>query len=162
MWTQVGRGAQAFEAARGVLGRWGHFQLGWAAVDPGTGTAEGAPVTVTAKTLFLWTCNPLRIVWVGRVGGGGAGAVCAAQRRRRLGLGLGRGGASTAVAGRCVGVRGSSGLMSTAWTTCVVAYAISGVSTRELGTMLQLQLQFQTPMGYVRRARWAIRTNSAV
>lgn len=56
-----------------MLGRWGHFQLGWAAVDPDTGTAEGAPLTVTAKTLFLWTCNPLRIVWVGRWAGRGSG-----------------------------------------------------------------------------------------
>ncbi|GLC43581.1 hypothetical protein PLESTB_000396200 [Pleodorina starrii] len=61
--VQVGKGPRAFRAATDCLQRWGHFQLGWTGVDPATSTQAGAQVVVTSKTLFLWSCNPLRIVY---------------------------------------------------------------------------------------------------
>lgn len=42
--------------------QWGHFQLGWAEVDKATPVKEEGGVTVAAKSLFLWTVNPLKIV----------------------------------------------------------------------------------------------------
>jgi hypothetical protein len=59
---QVGDGDKVYKAARACLQRWGHFQLGWSNVDPSTGVAEGTVLAITSKTLFLWNCNPLRIV----------------------------------------------------------------------------------------------------
>ncbi|KXZ48377.1 hypothetical protein GPECTOR_28g784 [Gonium pectorale] len=59
----VGQGERAYKAASALLRRWGHFQLGWTGVDPSTGTSVGSPVVVTSLTLFLWHCNPLRIVY---------------------------------------------------------------------------------------------------
>ncbi len=62
--VKVGHGVQAFRAATSAVQRWAHFDLGWAAVQPSTGTSEGSPVAVTALSMFLWTVNPLRVVWV--------------------------------------------------------------------------------------------------
>jgi hypothetical protein len=59
---QVGHGKRCFDRAKRLLEAWGHFQLGWASVDPRTRVAPGAPVAVTSKTLFLWSCNPLKVV----------------------------------------------------------------------------------------------------
>ena len=59
---QVGHGARAFDKAKRFLESWGHFQLGWASVDPRTPVVQGAPVAVTSKTLFMWSCNPLKVV----------------------------------------------------------------------------------------------------
>ncbi|KAG2493813.1 hypothetical protein HYH03_008032 [Edaphochlamys debaryana] len=61
--VQVGKGDRAFRAATDTLRRWGQFQLGWSNVDPATPVAEGTMLAVTSKTLFLWNCNPLRIVY---------------------------------------------------------------------------------------------------
>jgi hypothetical protein len=59
---QVGRGKHTFENAKRLVGSWGHFQLGWADVDPATPVRRGAPVCVRASTLGVWTLNPLQIV----------------------------------------------------------------------------------------------------
>ncbi|GFR50580.1 hypothetical protein Agub_g12854 [Astrephomene gubernaculifera] len=61
--VRVGQGDRAFRAACSCLHRWGHFQLGWARVRSDTGTRQGCPVAVTSRTLFMWSCNPLRIVY---------------------------------------------------------------------------------------------------
>ncbi|KAG2437870.1 hypothetical protein HXX76_005487 [Chlamydomonas incerta] len=61
--VKVGEGEKAYKAARACLQRWGHFQLGWSNVDPRTGVSAGTVLAVTSKTLFLWNCNPLRVVY---------------------------------------------------------------------------------------------------
>ncbi|KAL6751569.1 hypothetical protein V8C86DRAFT_2775533 [Haematococcus lacustris] len=60
---RVGYGYPCFEAAKALLLSWGQFQLGWAEVSPSTSTAPAAPVVVVAKSLCLWSANPLRIVY---------------------------------------------------------------------------------------------------
>eukprot|EP00899_Mesostigma_viride_P026130 jgi/Mesvir1/6701/Mv13734-RA.1 len=61
--TQIGAGKAVYSAARDVLSRWGHFQLGWTFVDPGTPIRTGEKVCVNANFL-LWTLNPLKILYV--------------------------------------------------------------------------------------------------
>jgi len=62
--VRVGSGRAAYEAARDLVRRWGHFQLGWTDVDPATPVAPGAPVCVRANTMGAWSANPLRVVYV--------------------------------------------------------------------------------------------------
>ncbi|KAL4859407.1 hypothetical protein ACK3TF_000514 [Chlorella vulgaris] len=61
--VMVGRGRAAYGKARRLLEEWRHFDLGWACVNAPT-VKPGAPVVVTALSLFCWTCNPLRISYV--------------------------------------------------------------------------------------------------
>ena len=60
---QLGSGRQAYRKAQALLQRWAHFDLGWASVNAPP-VKPGAPVVVTAQTLFCWSCNPLRISFV--------------------------------------------------------------------------------------------------
>ena len=60
--AQVGRGKDAFRRAKSCVEGWGHFQLGWARVDPRTHASRGTPVAVTSRTLIMWSCNPLKVV----------------------------------------------------------------------------------------------------
>mmetsp|Transcript_4551 Transcript_4551/g.8484 ORF Transcript_4551/g.8484 Transcript_4551/m.8484 type:complete len:217 (+) Transcript_4551:157-807(+) len=62
--VKLGYGGEVYEKAKKVLNRWGHFQLGWAEVDPTTPVETGTGVCVQAKVLFLWTRNPLSITYV--------------------------------------------------------------------------------------------------
>jgi hypothetical protein len=68
----VGRGKAAYRRAQQLLQRWRQFDLGWASVN-GAPVQPGAPVVVTALSLFCWSCNPLRVSYVeeGRLPGGG-------------------------------------------------------------------------------------------
>ncbi|PSC73763.1 hypothetical protein C2E20_2908 isoform X1 [Micractinium conductrix] len=61
--VKLGQGRAAYRKAQRLLQRWHHFDLGWASVNKAE-MREGAPVVVTAKTLFAWSCNPLRISYV--------------------------------------------------------------------------------------------------
>ena len=71
--TRVGTGRDDFASAKGLLQRWGHFQLGWSEVDEATGTGRGDEVCVCANILGVWIRNPLQIVYNEQgVGAGGA------------------------------------------------------------------------------------------
>ncbi|MEW5300212.1 MAG: hypothetical protein WDW36_003158 [Sanguina aurantia] len=61
---QLGHGKALFQHARSALQGWKHFQLGWTGVSDDTPVKEGAGVCVVAKTLFMWSANPLKIVYV--------------------------------------------------------------------------------------------------
>ncbi|KAK9840444.1 hypothetical protein WJX74_009984 [Apatococcus lobatus] len=59
---QVGHGKQVYGALSRALKTWSHMDLGWC--DTNRPMLEsGNPVCIAAKTLFLWTRNPLRIVY---------------------------------------------------------------------------------------------------
>jgi uncharacterized protein (UPF0548 family) len=60
---RVGAGGAAFAAAAGALRAWRHFDLGWAAATAPPPRA-GAGVVVIARTLGLWSQNPLRVAYV--------------------------------------------------------------------------------------------------
>lgn len=86
---QVGRGRAAYRRAQDLLQRWQHFHLGWATVnDPPV--RRGAGVVVVARSLLLWTCNPLRICYVEE----------GAARLRRAGGGEGKGERRVTAVGR--------------------------------------------------------------
>ena len=59
---QVGSGRAAFQRAKQLVGSWGHFQLGWADVDPATPIKQGAPVCMRTNTFGIWTMNPLEVL----------------------------------------------------------------------------------------------------
>jgi uncharacterized protein (UPF0548 family) len=60
--TKIGRGHQAFAAARLAFQRWAMFDLGWVRVaNPQAPIATGEIVAVEAHTLGLWTLNLSRI-----------------------------------------------------------------------------------------------------
>ena len=56
----LGQGAQTFRRAKNLLREWKHFELGWAYTNRPPVKME-EPVVVVAKSLGLWTMNPLRI-----------------------------------------------------------------------------------------------------
>ena len=57
---QIGSGKKVYGKARQLLMRWEHFNLGWAFTNCPK-VAVGEPVIVVAKSIGLWTINPLRI-----------------------------------------------------------------------------------------------------
>ena len=59
--SQVGTGRRDYDAACGAVRDWRHFDLGWASVAGRPPVRVGSPVVVQARTLQLWTLNPLRI-----------------------------------------------------------------------------------------------------
>jgi uncharacterized protein (UPF0548 family) len=61
--VQVGKGRVTYRKAQGLLKGWKHFQLPWASTNE-PAVQENNDVVVTAKSLFLWSCNPLRISFV--------------------------------------------------------------------------------------------------
>ena len=77
--VEIGRGAGDYARAKGMMRRWGHFQLGWSEVAPDTGVKEGDLVCVCANVAGVWIRNPLRVVYAeeetgpGRRGGGAGG-----------------------------------------------------------------------------------------
>lgn len=63
--SEIGRGPQAFAAAREALERWDHFDLGWVRIaNPIPAIAPGELVAVEACTAHLWSINLSRIVEV--------------------------------------------------------------------------------------------------
>jgi hypothetical protein len=61
-YSQIGQGKDTFQRAKKLVSSWGHFQLGWADVDPATPVKKGAPVCVRANVLGVWLMNPLEVV----------------------------------------------------------------------------------------------------
>lgn len=57
---RLGQGARTFRRAKNLLREWNHFELGWAYTNRPPVKME-EPVVVVAKSLGLWTMNPLRI-----------------------------------------------------------------------------------------------------
>lgn len=56
----VGHGRKDFEKATSLLETWEHFNLGWAYTNMPE-ISVGRSVVVIARSLGLWTINPLRI-----------------------------------------------------------------------------------------------------
>ena len=62
---KLGGGEHVFTAAKSVLQRWGHFQLGWVETWPRDLPLDvGAVVGVLARSTGLWWLNAARIVYV--------------------------------------------------------------------------------------------------
>ena len=64
--VKVGEGRKAFQRARGLLRRWGHFQLPWARACPADWAAPaavGAPVCVVAQVAGFWALLPLKLLY---------------------------------------------------------------------------------------------------
>jgi uncharacterized protein (UPF0548 family) len=62
---EIGRGPEAFAAARAALGRWEQFNLGWVRVaNPEAKIETGEMVAVQAHGLGLWSINVSRILYV--------------------------------------------------------------------------------------------------
>lgn len=61
--VKVGAGRRAYQRAQDLLRQWRHFDLGWAFVNRPE-VKPGAGVVVTARSLGLWTQNPLKISFV--------------------------------------------------------------------------------------------------
>jgi len=60
--SEIGRGLQAFVAAREAFQRWEQFNLGWVqVVNPSVEIAAGEVVGVEARTLCLWSINFSRV-----------------------------------------------------------------------------------------------------
>src|SRR5579862_2110779 len=56
--SQIGRGPNAFEAAKSALRRWHHFDLGWVRVaNPAAAIEIGEIVAVEVRALGLWSLN---------------------------------------------------------------------------------------------------------
>jgi uncharacterized protein (UPF0548 family) len=63
--TQLGEGAQVFEAAKAALKRWEHFQFSWLEAGPVSTPIEvDAVVTVMAHQFGFWWLNAARIIAV--------------------------------------------------------------------------------------------------
>ena len=61
--SEIGRGEQAFAAAREAFRRWEQFDLGWVHIaNPYPKTIPGALVAVEAHTAWLWSINFSRVV----------------------------------------------------------------------------------------------------
>lgn len=58
--AKVGQGRRDYVRARELLESWEHFNLGWAYTNAPR-VEVGAPVIVVARSLGLWSINPLRI-----------------------------------------------------------------------------------------------------
>ena len=58
--AKVGQGRRDYVGARSLLESWEHFNLGWAYTNAPR-LEVGAPVIVVARSLGLWSINPLRI-----------------------------------------------------------------------------------------------------
>lgn len=90
--VRVGSGRDAYRRAAGALRSWGHFRLPWAWVAGRPGVAPGQGVAVVARSLCMWTCNPLRVVYSGERSGELPPAAREQQRQpagRRRGGGIG-------------------------------------------------------------------------
>ena len=77
----LGSGREAYHRATAALHSWQHFDLGWAFTNAPKIKLH-APVVVTARSLGLWSMNPLRISSV-EADGRPAGKPAAAAVRRR-------------------------------------------------------------------------------
>lgn len=61
--SQIGHGVEAFEAAKGALRRWRHFELGWVRVANAEVPIKVEEiVAVEAHVLGLWSVNLSRIL----------------------------------------------------------------------------------------------------
>jgi uncharacterized protein (UPF0548 family) len=58
--AKVGQGRRDYVRARQLLESWEHFNLGWAYTNAPR-VEVGSPVIVVARSLGLWSVNPLRI-----------------------------------------------------------------------------------------------------
>jgi hypothetical protein len=58
----VGYGRKTYDTTKGLLSRWGQFQLPWAQVRPETPLKPGSPVCVAANVFGLWTAVPLQLL----------------------------------------------------------------------------------------------------
>ena len=68
--TSIGRGEDAFEAAKREFEQWAMFDLGWVwVVNPAASIATGQVVAVDVCTFGLWSLNLSRIVDVLDTGG---------------------------------------------------------------------------------------------
>ena len=61
--VRLGQGRNVFRRAASALFQWKHFDFDWAFTNKPV-VKEGAGVVVTARSLFLWSLNPLRITSV--------------------------------------------------------------------------------------------------
>ncbi|HEX4321954.1 MAG TPA: DUF1990 domain-containing protein [Acidobacteriaceae bacterium] len=65
MRTQIGRGREAFEAARAAFRQWKQFDVGWVRVaNPEVPVEQEEIVAVEAHTFGLWSVNYSRILYV--------------------------------------------------------------------------------------------------
>jgi uncharacterized protein (UPF0548 family) len=63
--SEIGRGREAFEAAKEALRQWRHFDLGWVRVaNPEARIEVEEVVAVEAHALGLWSVNVSRILYV--------------------------------------------------------------------------------------------------
>jgi len=63
--SQIGEGPAAFEAAKLAFRQWKQFDLGWVRIaNPGAPIEVDSVVAMEAHTLFLWTLNFPRILYV--------------------------------------------------------------------------------------------------
>ena len=63
--VRLGNGQQVFNEAKGLLTRWGHFQLGWVETSScDTPLEQGQVVGVLARVFGVWCLNACRIVSV--------------------------------------------------------------------------------------------------
>lgn len=63
--VKLGKGKEAFAAAKSALESWQQFRLGWLGAWPAnTPLREGEVVAVVARSIGLWWLNACRIVYV--------------------------------------------------------------------------------------------------
>ena len=65
--SQIGSGREAYKQATETLLHWQHFDFDWAFTNAPAVKID-APVVVIAKSLFLWSMNPLRITSIEKDG----------------------------------------------------------------------------------------------
>lgn len=78
--AQVGSGRAAYDRAAAALLSWSHFDFDWAFTNA-PDVKVNAPVVVIARSLLLWTLNPLLITAVDRDGRPGGAAAPDVRRR---------------------------------------------------------------------------------
>lgn len=62
--AKVGTGSRDYRNSLRLINNWAHFQLPWAQVKKDTTVKVGQKFCVVSKVLFLWTLNPLEILYV--------------------------------------------------------------------------------------------------
>lgn len=89
--VRLGTGRADYEAACAALRGWAFFRLGWACVSPSQPPLlPGSRLCVLARTLFVWSLNPLAVVYADeaprsrRAGGGSPRAQGARSVRASL------------------------------------------------------------------------------
>lgn len=80
--ARVGSGRAAYDHAAAALLSWRHFDFDWAFTNAPP-VAVDSPVVVVARSLLLWTLNPLRITGLDREGAPGSAAAPPVRRRAR-------------------------------------------------------------------------------